>query len=126
MNAYGSYLMKRQYPFYVLSVWVPQDEVDVNVHPNKTDVRFSNNQVIYGTIYSVVSKVLDGLSEALEIIKEPVVSQSENFLNQEKGDIISNEKGIILSRIINRLSPRSAITLQYLRQKQKGQTNGYF
>ena len=92
MNAYGSYLMKRQYPFYVLSVWVPQDEVDVNVHPNKTDVRFSNNQVIYGTIYSVISKVLDGLSEALEIIKEPVVSQSENFLNQEKDDIISNEK----------------------------------
>lgn len=69
MNAYGSYLMKRQYPFYVLSLQIPAEEIDVNVHPNKTDVRFANNQIVYGAVYSVVSKVLDGLSEALQIIK---------------------------------------------------------
>ena len=67
-NAYSSYLMKRQYPFYVLSVSVPIDIVDVNVHPNKLEVRFSNNQIIYSSIYSVVSKVLDGSSEALDIV----------------------------------------------------------
>ena len=49
-NAYASYLMKRQYPFYVLTVRVSPDVVDVNAHPNKTDVRFSDNQVIYGTL----------------------------------------------------------------------------
>ena len=32
-NAYGSYLMKRQYPFYVLFLEVPPEVVDVNVHP---------------------------------------------------------------------------------------------
>ncbi len=69
-NAYSSYLMKRQYPFYVISVNVPPEIVDVNVHPNKLDVRFANNQIIYGSIYSVVSKVLDGTNEALEIISE--------------------------------------------------------
>ena len=61
-NAYSSYLMKRQYPFYVLSLTVPSEIVDVNVHPNKLDVRFANNQIIYSTVYSVVSKVLDGSS----------------------------------------------------------------
>lgn len=76
-NAYASYLMKRQYPFYVLSVEVPAETVDVNVHPNKTDVRFSNNQVIYGSVYSVVSKVLDGTSEAVSIIKEEPQKQQE-------------------------------------------------
>lgn len=44
-NAYGAYLMKRQYPFYVLDLTVPSEIVDVNVHPNKTDVRFQNNQI---------------------------------------------------------------------------------
>ena len=67
-NAYGAYLMKRQYPFYVLFLDIPAEIVDVNVHPNKADVRFADNQIIYGSVYSVVSAVLDGNSRALEYI----------------------------------------------------------
>ena len=70
-NAYASYLMKRQYPFYVLFLDVPPEIVDVNVHPNKADVRFADNQVIYGCVYSVVSAVLDGNSRALEYLVAP-------------------------------------------------------
>ncbi len=67
-NAYGAYLMKRQFPFYVLFLDVPAEIVDVNVHPNKADVRFADNQIIYGSVYSVVSAVLDGNSRALEYL----------------------------------------------------------
>ena len=67
-NAYASYLMKRQYPFYVLFLDVPPEIVDVNVHPNKADVRFADNQIVYGCVYSVVSAVLDGNSRALEYL----------------------------------------------------------
>ena len=71
-NAYASYLMKRQYPFYVLHIDVPTEIVDVNVHPNKSDVRFADNQIIYGCIYSVISAVLDGQTKALEyVVKMP-------------------------------------------------------
>ena len=76
-NAYSAYLMKRQYPFYVLNVELANELVDVNVHPNKTDVRFANNEIIYGSFYSVVSKVLDGTSEALNIV-------STNFIEPTK------------------------------------------
>lgn len=67
-GAYNAYLMKRQYPFYVLHITVPTGIVDVNVHPNKADVRFADNGVIYGCIYSVLSAVLDGKSNAMEYI----------------------------------------------------------
>ena len=67
-GAYGEYLMKRQYPFYVLFLEVPPEIVDVNVHPNKADVRFADNRVIYGSVYSVLSAVLDGNSRALEYL----------------------------------------------------------
>lgn len=71
-NAYASYLMKRQYPFYVLFLDLPPEIVDVNVHPNKADVRFADNQIIYGCVYSVVSAVLDGNSRALEyLVNQP-------------------------------------------------------
>ena len=70
-NAYSSYLMKRQYPFYVLSITMPTETVDVNVHPRKAEVRFQNNQIVYGAIYSTVSKVLDGSANALNIVVAP-------------------------------------------------------
>ena len=74
-NAYASYLMKRQYPFYVLFLDIPPEAVDVNVHPNKADVRFADNQVVYGCVYSVVSAVLDGNSRALEyLVNVPAAS----------------------------------------------------
>ena len=81
-NAYSSYLMKRQYPFYVLYIDVPTEIVDVNVHPNKADVRFANNQIIYGCIYSVIAAVLDGQSKGLEYIVQPPVN--ETFVEEER------------------------------------------
>ncbi len=68
-NAYANYLMKRKYPFYVLNIEMSPETVDVNVHPNKTDVRFIDNQVVYGTLFSTVSSVLDGAPQALDVIK---------------------------------------------------------
>ncbi len=77
-NAYSSYLMKRQYPFYVLHIDMPTEIVDVNVHPNKSDVRFADNQVVYGCLYSVVSAVLDGHTKGLDyIVKMPTQGMYE-------------------------------------------------
>ena len=74
-NAYSTYAMKRQYPFYVLYIDVPTEIVDVNVHPNKTDVRFADNKIIYGCIYSVISAVLDGHTKAMEyVVSAPTTS----------------------------------------------------
>jgi DNA mismatch repair protein MutL len=70
--AYGPYLMKRQYPFYVLNVEIPTDFVDVNVHPNKADVRFIDNNHIYGAVYSIITSILDGSSSAAKFVTESV------------------------------------------------------
>lgn len=67
-NAYASYAMKRQFPFYVLDIDVPADIVDVNVHPNKADVRFIDNNFIFGAVYKVISAVLDGTATAAEFV----------------------------------------------------------
>ena len=67
-NAYSGYAMKRQYPFYVLYITVPDEMVDVNVHPNKADVRFTNESVVYGSVYKVISSILDGTAKAAEYV----------------------------------------------------------
>lgn len=89
-NAYGSYLMKRQYPFYVLNVQILPEFVDINVHPNKADVRFSNNQIVYGSVYSVISKVLDGSSVALDIVvDDKSVHSRGNIVNSSQTEILN-------------------------------------
>ncbi len=71
-GVYASYLMKRQYPFYVLHIDIPTEIVDVNVHPNKADVRFADNQIVYGCVYTVISAILDGQTKAFDyIVKTP-------------------------------------------------------
>ncbi|MGN0818381.1 MAG: hypothetical protein ACI4L9_05360, partial [Candidatus Coproplasma sp.] len=72
-QAYAPYTMKRQYPVYTLFIDVPDDIVDVNVHPNKADVRFVDNQLIFGTVYKVISSVLDGTAKAAEFVVDSTV-----------------------------------------------------
>ena len=57
-NAYEHYLMKGQFPFYVLNLDIPLEKLDVNVHPSKMEVRFENTNQIYGCVYSAVSSAL--------------------------------------------------------------------
>ena len=57
-NAYGDFLMKRQYPFFVLYLNMPADEIDVNVHPNKLDVKFLKSNLIYSVVFEAVSRAL--------------------------------------------------------------------
>lgn len=84
-GAYNDYLMKRQYPFYVLHIDVPRDVVDVNVHPNKADVRFADNQIIYGSVFKIISSVLDGNKKALEYVVQD--DDADSSLTEAKKDV---------------------------------------
>lgn len=97
-NAYASYLMKRQYPFYVLHIDMPTEIVDVNVHPNKTDVRFADNQIVYGCIYTVIAAVLDGQAKALEYVVQDNVK--EDVAPTSTPDSASEDKQSISERIL--------------------------
>lgn len=57
-NAYEHFLMKGQFPFFVLDLQIPLDKLDVNVHPNKMEVRFGNSNEIYGNVFSAVNTAL--------------------------------------------------------------------
>lgn len=59
-KAYRDYLVKRTYPMYVLDVLVPFDEVDVNVHPAKSEVRFRNKNAVFGAVFRAVEEALQG------------------------------------------------------------------
>ncbi|MBR4270962.1 MAG: DNA mismatch repair endonuclease MutL [Clostridia bacterium] len=62
-QCYEAYMLKRCYPFYILNLTLPATEVDVNVHPNKLEVRFQDSKAIFAFIYnSVTNRLYDYLS----------------------------------------------------------------
>ena len=57
-SGYGNKLMQHQYPFTCLTIRVDGDKVDVNVHPTKMDVRFSDEKGVLTAVMHGVSRVL--------------------------------------------------------------------
>ena len=75
-NAYGDRLMKRNFPIFVLDLLVPFDDVDVNVHPAKTEVRFKKQSEVYGAIYTAVITALEEDEKKLALFNNPDVNQT--------------------------------------------------
>lgn len=57
-DAFKSFLMQHQYPFTVLYFEIDSSLLDVNVHPTKMELRFSNQQELYREVQSILSAAL--------------------------------------------------------------------
>lgn len=57
-EAYAPYSMQHRYPFTVLHITVDSQYIDVNVHPQKMEIRFNNEQEIFQSIYHGISEAL--------------------------------------------------------------------
>lgn len=113
-QAYSSYMMKRQFPFYVLNVDVPSDIVDVNVHPSKADVRFIDNKFIFKTVYSVVSSVLDGTARAADFVLNEtrlpeIKSETDSNGNENKIYCQQAESSEDLAKILQKYDKSSSV-----------------
>jgi DNA mismatch repair protein MutL len=59
-QAYREYLMGGRLPVYVLQIVLPADQVDVNVHPRKAEVRFVEARKVAGCLHETVRAALQG------------------------------------------------------------------
>ena len=57
-QSYEAYMMKHCFPFCVLDLTVPNEEVDVNVHPSKLEVRFQDSRAIFGFVYRAITETI--------------------------------------------------------------------
>ncbi|MCR9243462.1 MAG: DNA mismatch repair endonuclease MutL [bacterium] len=57
-QAYREYLMGGRFPIYVLQVSLPPDQVDVNIHPRKAEVRFVDSRAVAGCLHETVRSAL--------------------------------------------------------------------
>jgi len=77
-SSYQSLVKRGEYPFFVVNIQMPFDQVDVNVHPMKTEVRFKDEWRVYHVLKSGVSHAL---AEILNTIPnfQRISSDSDSF-----------------------------------------------
>lgn len=70
-EAYKTVTMKNKFPFAVLQIHVPLSKVDVNVHPAKAEVRFSDESTIFKLVFNGVTNGLLYDNRNVETIPAP-------------------------------------------------------
>ena len=83
-QAYGSLLKRGEYPFYSINISIPHDQVDVNVHPMKTEVRFKDEWRMFHILKSSFEESLEPILKTIPDLEKP------NFSNQFNFDTIPN------------------------------------
>lgn len=89
MDAYYTKLMKGKYPFVILFLNLDPKEIDVNVHPSKKIVKFSNDTKVYSLVKNSMDSAMDAsereIMPDLEIKEEKNIKEDEK--NHENNDI---------------------------------------
>ncbi len=83
-QAYKNSAMIGKFPCFVIYLKVPFDTVDVNVHPAKTEVRFSDEKRIFDSVYAAVKNALQQGDTRPEVkIQKPQFNQFERMTTEQ-------------------------------------------
>lgn len=99
-DAYKDFTMQHKYPFIVLHLEILGEEIDVNVHPTKMELRFGHQQEVYQFLYETVSGALHGRDliprvEAPEAPKPPEIQKASDTTGTPKTANLSVQSGAV-------------------------------
>ena len=88
-EAYKPYMMQHKYPFVCLQYDIHGEDVDVNVHPTKMEVRFQNQSAIYNATYDLITDALAGkeIIPEVSLTPKPTVVQKQAQPKVEKASV---------------------------------------
>ncbi len=58
MGCYEQLIEKEQFPFYLVNIEIDPREIDVNIHPTKTEIKFQDERSVYLVLKTVIKKAL--------------------------------------------------------------------
>lgn len=90
-DALEGHLMKGKFPIFALNLTLPFDDVDVNVHPSKQEVKFANPGRIYGFVSNAIFKAISNINYIQPLTVEEEPKMVEEVKTEELNTIKANE-----------------------------------
>ncbi|MEN6325492.1 MAG: DNA mismatch repair endonuclease MutL [Syntrophomonas sp.] len=83
-TAYRGLLVSREHPVVILHLTIPPDQLDVNVHPQKSEVRFRDEKAVFKMINEVLRSALDNqdVPPVSSWIPQTAAGRRENYTYQ--------------------------------------------
>lgn len=81
-EAFKNQIMIGKFPMAVLNVEVNPSETDINVHPTKLEVKFSDDSAVYRAVYHGVRNALYSIEQIPEITRQPEPSRPQSAIVQ--------------------------------------------
>ena len=84
-SAYEGMIVENHQPSYYLQFSVPKDSIDVNIHPNKTEIKFDNDQSIYAILKSAIKHSLGqfNISPSIDFDNSVNLNTPYNYKNKK-------------------------------------------
>jgi DNA mismatch repair protein MutL len=89
-EAYRNSIMTGKFPACVLYIDIPPNTVDVNVHPTKIEVRFSDEKLMHEAVFFAVKNALMVNDKPTEIVLE----NKRNFTDRQLYDFPNEDKSV--------------------------------
>jgi len=100
-SAYEEFLMSRQFPFYVINLTLPYDQVDVNVHPSKLNVKFAHASQLFDVFYRAVRQTIYNSVNPVRESVESYNKYSDNPLSDSTYNHTESKIDVQLTSHIN-------------------------
>lgn len=84
-EAYNRFIPHNNYPGYILNLSINPEEIDVNVHPRKQEIRFAREQEIYRAFYHAILGKLEGSS----LVGGRVIASEANQLEETWNNVVN-------------------------------------
>ena len=108
-QAYVSRIPSEKFPFCVLNIELNPAAVDVNVHPAKLEVKFSNEKIIFDVVYYAVKSALEATSARPELTiptpKKPNIPGGKGGVSANPFWVSDKEASKLLSTFIAKGDP---------------------
>ena len=128
-NAFKSFSTVNKFPFFVLFIDIPADNIDVNIHPTKAEIKFKDERMIFKAVFDTVHNALKNdvfNSFAIEQkqlnidvnIQSPLLIEEEaiNGEKREQIDLLETKSSLLKEPSINDIY--SSVTMNDIKREE--------
>lgn len=123
MSGFGSSIGKGDFPLFFLDLTFDPSKIDVNVHPQKKEIRFQEEEKVFSMVREAIASALTGSFEVPEervegrsFSRQPIETNTfRNFTYVEKKDVEEIERSIETRRFVQQMiEPEGCFNIKFL------------